>query len=136
VVEGLGIQDAIEIELNALASNPAGATTLFAKMVSMRARIGWSTHGHSAVDVNVYSSGGPAAEKLHRNVENTDIGNFLAEYLDVDVEPITKELREKMGRAAPSAEQQAKIAVASTEADSGVHPAEWFVDSDMHLGRL
>ncbi|KAJ4304290.1 vacuolar alkaline phosphatase [Collariella sp. IMI 366227] len=96
VVRRLGIPDAIEIELNALATNPFAAVNIFAKMVSMRARVGWSTHGHSAVDVNIYSSGGVGAEKIRGNVENTDIGRFLAAYLDVDVEEITKELEDKL----------------------------------------
>jgi alkaline phosphatase len=66
-------------------------------MVSLRAHIGWSTHGHSAVDVNIYSSGGAGTEKIRGNVENTDVGKFLRSYLDVDVDSVTKELREKMG---------------------------------------
>lgn len=65
-------------------------------MISHRARVGWSTYGHSAVDVNIYSSGGPAAEDIHGNVENTDIGKFLRNYLNVDTAAVTKELRDKM----------------------------------------
>ncbi|KAK4192017.1 alkaline phosphatase [Podospora australis] len=96
LVAKLGISDALEVELSALASNPLAAVTLFSKMISMRARVGWSTHGHSAVDVNIYSSGGPGTEKIRGNVENIEVGGFLRGYLDVDVESITKELREKM----------------------------------------
>ncbi|OTA61832.1 alkaline phosphatase [Hypoxylon sp. EC38] len=96
VIPGFGIHDASDEELTALASNPEQAQYLFAHMISIRAQIGWSTHGHSAVDVNVYSSGGPGAEVLRGNVENTDIGKYLREYLSVDVESVTKELNEKM----------------------------------------
>ena len=46
--------------------------------------------------MNIYSSGGPQAEDIHGNVENTDVGKFLRKYLDVDVDSITKELKEKM----------------------------------------
>ncbi|KAK3990208.1 alkaline-phosphatase-like protein [Cladorrhinum sp. PSN332] len=119
----LGISDALEIEINALASNPAAAQTIFARMVSIRARIGWSTHGHSAVDVNVYSSGGPGTEKIRGNVENIEVGGFLNEYLGVDLEPITKELREKM--------EQEEVDVVATQEEDGVvgmdkvHPLEW-----------
>jgi alkaline phosphatase len=123
VVDQLGIHDAIEVELNALASNPAAATTLFAQMVSLRARVGWSTHGHSAVDVNIYSSGGPGAERLRGNVENTDIGKYLREYLDVDVDAITKELRKKMDMSAFS---QADLDTAA-EAAAKPDPSEWTV---------
>jgi alkaline phosphatase len=95
VVPGLGIKDATLAELAQLADSPDQALVLFSAMVSLRAHIGWSTHGHSAVDVNVYSSGGPPAESIRGNVENTDIGRFLADFLDVDVDAITKELQEK-----------------------------------------
>ncbi|KAL2201152.1 alkaline-phosphatase-like protein [Corynascus similis CBS 632.67] len=96
VVGRLGITDVHEVELDALAANPVGANPVFCRIVSTRARIGWSTHGHSAVDVNIYSSGGAAVEQLRGNVENTDIGKFLSGYLDVDVDEITRELRGKL----------------------------------------
>ncbi|KAB5570159.1 alkaline phosphatase-like protein [Coniochaeta sp. 2T2.1] len=96
VIQRLGVANALDEELEALAANPGAAVPLFAGLVSRRARIGWSTGGHSAVDVNVYSSGGKGTEKIRGNVENTDIGKFLREYLSVDVDEITKELREKM----------------------------------------
>lgn len=67
-------------------------------MISRRARIGWSTHGHTAVDVNIYSSGGRWAEPVKGNVENTDVGKFLRDYLAVDVDEITKELKDHMDR--------------------------------------
>ncbi|KAL2136119.1 hypothetical protein VTI74DRAFT_5342 [Chaetomium olivicolor] len=110
VIRRLGITDALEIELNALATNPAAAPTLFSKMVSIRARVGWSTHGHSAVDVNIYSSGGAGAEKIRGNVENTEIGKFLSEYLDVDVDEITRELEDKLkGRQAAEPVGQVRV---------------------------
>lgn len=96
IIPGLGISDATDAELSALAQTPVNGLVLMSAMISLRAHIGWSTHGHTAVDVNIYSSGGPATEKIRGNVENTDIGKFLREYLDVDVEEITDELREKM----------------------------------------
>lgn len=96
VISGLGITDAHDFELKKLATDPTYAIFTFSKMISQRARIGWSTYGHSAVDVNIYSSGGPQAEDIHGNVENTDVGKFLRNYLDVDVEAVTEELKEKM----------------------------------------
>jgi alkaline phosphatase len=103
VVRGLGIGDARDEELDLIAENPELATTLLAAMVSRRARIGWSTHGHSAVDVNIYSSGGPGTERIRGNRENTEVGDFLREYLDVDVDAITKELKAKMNITRPAA---------------------------------
>lgn len=94
---GLGITNARAVELDTLVAHPENALVIFAEMISLRAHVGWSSHGHSAVDVNVYSSGGPTAEKIRGNVENTDIGKFLAEYLGLadGVKAITKELQAK-----------------------------------------
>lgn len=91
--DGLGITDAEDDEIDAILKNPLVASPIFANMISKRAQIGWSTHGHSGVDVNIYGSKG--SEKLIGNHENTDVGKFLREYLDVDVEAITKELNKK-----------------------------------------
>jgi alkaline phosphatase len=127
VVRLLGISDALEIELSALATNPAAATVIFSRMISVRARVGWSTHGHSAVDVNIYSSGGAAAEKIRGNVENTDVGKFLAEYLGVDVDEITKELEGKLGK--PRVEKQVGAKEeAALVFETGGHPVEWLKD--------
>ncbi|OAQ79065.1 repressible alkaline phosphatase precursor [Purpureocillium lilacinum] len=98
VIPGLGVTDATDEELSLLAADPEGATNNFAAVISLRAHVGWSTHGHTAVDVNVYSSGGPEADRIRGNVENTDVGKFLSHYLGVDVDTITKELREKTAR--------------------------------------
>jgi alkaline phosphatase len=96
VTPGLGISDATEEELTILALYPESAQPAFANMISIRAQIGWSTHGHSAVDVNIYSSGGPGTDAIRGNVENTDVGKFLRDYLSVDVDAVTKELNKKM----------------------------------------
>ena len=95
IVPGLGISDATDDELSLLIADPEAAVHTLAAIISLRAHIGWSTHGHSAVDVNVYSSGGPGTERIRGNVENTDVGRFLREYLDVDVDPVTEELKNK-----------------------------------------
>lgn len=93
VIPGLGIHDATDDELEAVAAYPELAQPALARMISARAQIGWSTHGHSAVDVNIYSSGGRGTEAIRGNVENTEVGRFLHEYLDVDVDAVTEELR-------------------------------------------
>lgn len=93
VQDGLGIMNASDEELQLLLEAPQRSVYYFADMISRRAQVGWSTHGHSAVDVNIYSTG---AKSLHGNHENTEIGDFLQSYLDVDVQPITEELVEKL----------------------------------------
>ncbi|KAL2145084.1 hypothetical protein VTI28DRAFT_7963 [Corynascus sepedonium] len=124
VVGRLGITDVHEAELDALAANPVGANPVFCRIVSTRARIGWSTHGHSAVDVNIYSSGGAAVEQLRGNVENTDIGKFLSGYLDVDVDEITRELRKKL-----AGQGVADFRVEEGSAEVSGHPVEWMKDA-------
>jgi alkaline phosphatase len=93
VKKGLGIVDATDEEIQYLLDAPLLSVYTFANMVSRRAQIGWSTHGHSAVDVNIYGTRG--SEILLGNHENTEIGEFLRNYLDVNVHAITEELIEK-----------------------------------------
>lgn len=97
IVPGLGITDATDKELSLFVDVPTDALYTLSAIISLRAHVGWSTHGHTAVDVNIYSSR-PAGlnNGTRRNVENTDVGAFLAKYLDVDVAEITEELKEKM----------------------------------------
>ncbi|KAK3726135.1 vacuolar alkaline phosphatase [Vermiconidia calcicola] len=96
--EALGISDCSEEEINALVDEPKIALYHFADMISRRAQTGWSTHGHSGADVNIYSSDPHAAKGLAGNHENTEIGEFLRSYLDLDdeVETITKLLKKHM----------------------------------------
>ncbi|KAL8735372.1 MAG: hypothetical protein Q9166_000917 [cf. Caloplaca sp. 2 TL-2023] len=113
VINGLGITDATVEEISRLfhsKNDPWPASYIFADMISRRAQVGWTTHGHSAVDVNIYASDPEQAAKLRGNRENTDIGVFLREYLDLDTEKdeIERELKswkdeEWMGKAVPDA---------------------------------
>lgn len=95
IANGLGIQDYTDDEVKDLLADPPTALYQYADMMSRRSQTGWSTHGHSAADVNIYSSDPEAAKALVGNHENTEVGRFLYEYLDVDVDAVTKELREK-----------------------------------------
>lgn len=97
VTSGLGIADYTQEELDAVIdAKPIWPPSyLFADMISRRAQIGWSTHGHSAVDVNIYASNPDHAPGLVGNHENIEVGQFIADYLDLDLEPITTELKDK-----------------------------------------
>lgn len=95
--------------------HPEKSAYTFADIVSRRGQVGWSTHGHSgrvifrfhilqhfvleergayfislAVDVNIYGSG--ATGVLEGNHENTEVGEFLRDYMGLDLKPITKKL--------------------------------------------
>ncbi|OJJ72797.1 hypothetical protein ASPBRDRAFT_195460 [Aspergillus brasiliensis CBS 101740] len=89
----LGITDATDEEVNAVLdpNYPYEPQAVFADIVSRRAQIGWATHGHSGVDVNIYASG-KLAFPLAGNHENTEVGSFLADFLDLDLESTTKKL--------------------------------------------
>ncbi|KDN52403.1 alkaline phosphatase-like protein [Tilletiaria anomala UBC 951] len=64
---------------------------VIANAMSRRAEIGWSTSGHTGLDVNVFGRG-PGIDRLRGNIENTDIGSFIEAYLSLDLGKITKEL--------------------------------------------
>ncbi|KAI9299918.1 alkaline-phosphatase-like protein [Cunninghamella echinulata] len=68
--------------------------TYFSEVVSRRAMIGWTGRGHSGVDVNLYAMGS-TTEALRGSHENTDIGKFIANYLDLDLKNITETLQQK-----------------------------------------
>lgn len=97
IEEGLGVTDITDEEVIHLIENsePWPSSYYFADIISRRVQSGWSTHGHSAADVNIYASSPKHAQALIGNHENTEVGNFLRDYLDLDLEPVTKELMEK-----------------------------------------
>lgn len=72
-----GIEDLTQDERTSIekAKDPAAA---IAKVISNRALIGWTTTGHTAVDVPVYAYG-PQSEKLTGTIDNTKIADVIAE---------------------------------------------------------
>ncbi|KAI8904882.1 alkaline-phosphatase-like protein [Gorgonomyces haynaldii] len=60
-------------------------------LVSQKAGLGWATHGHSAVDVNLYAHG-LYSDELRGNHDNTEIGKFIARHLQLDLQSITQKL--------------------------------------------
>jgi alkaline phosphatase len=94
--QALGIHDCSATEIDTLLSDPEIAAYTFADMVSRRAQTGWSTHGHSGADVNIYSSDASLTQDLRGNHENTEVGEFLRRYLGVEeeVDTVTRKLRE------------------------------------------
>lgn len=116
IEKGLGVYDATDEEINRLLkdSDPWPASYIFADIISRRTQVGWSTHGHSgsspiylysdpsphtkithlthptAADVNIYASNPAHAQALIGNHENTEVGGFIRDYLDVDLDAITE----------------------------------------------
>ena len=92
----LGITDATEEELTFLTNTDTLPTVIMpflGHMISDRASLGWTTMGHTGVDVNLYADG-EGFSKLRGNVENTQVGVAMAEYLRVDLGIITKRLEQ------------------------------------------
>jgi alkaline phosphatase len=96
----LGVSDPDEDELEEIMANreiPGALGPLdkaLAKLTSRRAQVGWSTHGHSGVDVNLY--GYPrtlVAPYLGGSRENTEIGTFIADTMKLDLKQITDSLQ-------------------------------------------
>ncbi|MEF2967092.1 alkaline phosphatase [Paenibacillus sp. M1] len=61
-------------------------------VISKRLLIGWSGHGHSAVDVGVWAYG-PIADKVSGQIDNTQIAMAGAEVLGLDLAKRTAELQ-------------------------------------------
>ncbi|TKX25145.1 repressible alkaline phosphatase [Elsinoe australis] len=130
ISNNLGFQP-LDSEISALIARPVFAVWTLGDMVSRRAQIGWSTHGHTAADVNIYSSAAVGSEvrggkgqkgeeegwvrsvreRLAGNRENTDVGRFLRWWLDVEgeVEAVGRELREG-GKVSGEAVMKEKMA--------------------------
>ncbi|KAG8533641.1 uncharacterized protein KY384_001382 [Bacidia gigantensis] len=121
VEAGLGVKDVTDGEIDeiwdSVHPDPKQQTGyLLADMISRRAQIGWSSHGHSAVDVNIYASSPDAAKPLIGNHENTEIGEFMASYLDLDLGKITEELQAK----APKEESWKGALVSDEDSNEGL----------------
>lgn len=98
LAEYLGIQNATQAEMDLLITRPRFAAYHFADMISRRSQTGWTTHGHSGADVNIYASDPATADNLQGSVENTEVGVFLREYLGVggsDMRKVDEKLREE-----------------------------------------
>ncbi|KAJ1816348.1 vacuolar alkaline phosphatase [Coemansia sp. RSA 2599] len=90
----MGIKDASHQEISGVAeeADSVRLRQLLSTAISDRAQIGWATHGHSAVDVNLYAYG-KDAHVLRGNHENTDIGQFIIDSLGLDLGLITSKIK-------------------------------------------
>ena len=62
------------------------------ELIGRRAVVGWTSNGHTAVDVNLYAFG-PGAERLVGSFENDELGRLLAELMGFDLPALTETLR-------------------------------------------
>lgn len=109
--DGLSINDYTEDDVDAIVSTSdhGKINDKLNDMVSFRAEIGWTTHGHSAVDVNIYayankeSAWQSVLQALQGNHENTEIGQFMANYLDINFAEVTEKVRDTKHSPKPAA---------------------------------
>ncbi|KAJ2587671.1 vacuolar alkaline phosphatase [Coemansia sp. RSA 1722] len=90
----MGVRDASHEEITSVAmeTDSVRLRQLLSTAISDRAQIGWATHGHSAVDVNLYAYG-KDAHVLRGNHENTDIGQFIIDSLGLDLDAVTNQIK-------------------------------------------
>lgn len=103
----MGISDYTEDEVRQIASKssqPDALLYFLNNMISFRAQIGWTTHGHSAVDVNIYAhinspsllhklKSRNAYDGLTGNHENIEIGAFMETITGSDLNQITEMIK-------------------------------------------
>ncbi|KAF9192775.1 hypothetical protein BGZ51_004943 [Haplosporangium sp. Z 767] len=98
--QGLGITDATNEEIKFLSNPdiiPNDMLRFLGHAISRRANLGWTTMGHTGIDVNLYAessveNGHWILDRLKGNHENTEIGDYITWYLDLDLESITEKL--------------------------------------------
>ena len=95
IQHGLGIplkesdlSEFYELAKRVQSSNAMAIQAHLADMISRRCLIGWSSHGHSGVDVNLYAHG-KDSHLLRGSRENTEIGDFIVNALALDLDCVT-----------------------------------------------
>jgi len=75
------------------ASNDIPATTVvIGNIIAKRTGLGWSTTGHTGVDVNLYATG-YKADQLFGNYNNRDVGSWVAQMFNLDLAAETEKLK-------------------------------------------
>jgi alkaline phosphatase len=69
-----------------------GLLRTLSEIESRRARVGWSTGGHTGADVGLYAWG-PGRERFTGLHENTDVAHLIADLLGLDLDAETARLR-------------------------------------------
>lgn len=58
----------------------------YSEIVSRRAIVGWTTNGHTGIDVNLYAFG-PGSRLFVGNFDNTHVGRMIASLMGVELRP-------------------------------------------------
>jgi alkaline phosphatase len=82
-------------QLRSNVDDPGALETILSGMISRTTRVGWTTTGHTAIDVNLYAYG-PGASRFTGNHDNTFVGETLADLLGFDLTTLTTDLMQRM----------------------------------------
>lgn len=87
-----GISDLTEAEIQAIKeASPGRLNYVIGPMISDRARIGWTSGGHTGGDVTLYTYL-PGDGRWTGVRENTEIARYMADALALDLDAVTKRL--------------------------------------------
>lgn len=88
----MGISDLTDVEVAAIGTaKPGSLNYTVGPMVAARAKIGFTTNGHTGEDVVLYGYD-PFGKRLSGLVKNTDIATYMAETMNVDLGATTTRL--------------------------------------------
>jgi alkaline phosphatase len=94
LAKGFGIQNASAQDIQATLVDTTDARALaevFGDIVSKEAYLGWTTHGHSAIDVPLYAFGRESAQ-LRGSHKHTDLNKFVVDFLGLNLNAVTSRL--------------------------------------------
>jgi alkaline phosphatase len=90
--EYFGITDLTEAETTAIRSVKAGSLNgIVGPMISKRARIGWTTGGHTGEDVVLYTYS-PTGDRPTGVIENTDVAKYMERVLGLNLSEASSKL--------------------------------------------
>ncbi len=91
-IDSLTADEIGKLNVAVASDNPRTLRTAMMHLISDRAGIGWTSGGHTAVDVNVYAFG-PSAHRFAGHYENAAFGRAMADVLGLDLDAQTARLR-------------------------------------------
>jgi alkaline phosphatase len=89
---GVACTEAERALLEAALAADEGLHSLLSEMVARRAVLGWTTGGHTGVDVPLFAAG-PGADRFVGHHDNATVGRTVAGLLGFDLDALTEELR-------------------------------------------
>jgi len=92
LADNYGISNPSDGELDAIATaKPGHLNAVVGPMMGVRAKLGYTTNGHTGEDVVLYDYD-PSSARLTGVVDNTDIARYMARAIGVDLEQTTARL--------------------------------------------